>query len=92
MLKDIHVPGAIWFTILAAMLMTLQDQINLQFPGADWLPIAIALIGYAAKWAQVNSQGTEDLPELPPPGVAATPHPAPQKPSTGRKIIQFLLG
>lgn len=91
-MKNINIPGAVW-VILAALLMTFQDQLKLQFPAAEWLPIAVAVIGCAAKWIQVNTGSSEKLPEVEsdyyPPSATPMATLEETKPS---KAIQFLVG
>lgn len=95
MMSNIRIPGAVWTTILAAMLYAAQGEIQKYFVGAEWLPIVVALIGYALKWLQVRSDIQPQVLPQPPENLyapMATPLVEPTKPTKSEVVIKFLLG
>lgn len=43
------IPGWIPTSLIAGLLWFAIQYLQVEFPGADWLPLALALIGYVAK-------------------------------------------
>lgn len=92
MLTNVHVPGAVWTSILAAMLYAAQDQISTLFPGAEWLPLVVAIIGFALKWLQVRSGIQPQVLPAPDETRSRSLQPAPPAPSKSALFVKFLLG
>ena len=94
-MKNIHVPGAVWTTVLAMILYVVRDDIQVYFAGADWLPLAIAAIGYVLKVIQMRSEiQPQVLPQIPEDMYApqATPLLEPTPPTKSEIAVKFLLG
>lgn len=93
-MPKINLPGAVWVA-LAAVLMAVQSQLQGQYPNAEWLPIALAVIGFVAKWIQVNrGESTEKLlpdasPDLYAPNAVPLVTLEEEKPG---KLLKFLVG
>lgn len=85
-LTQMKIPGALVTTIVAAMLYGAMKELNVQFAGADWLPIALAILGYALKYVQVWGQQQQPVE-----GGPIAPQAAPTlEPKS--KVVRFILG
>lgn len=86
-MQSMKIPGAAATTIIAVVIAAGLKQAEVEFAGADWLPILVALVGYALKYLQVWGAPAE--PETTGAHPAAAPLAGPQ---TRSKVVRFLFG
>lgn len=83
-LRDINIPGPVWglgYTILLAIGQGLSEQ----YPGAEWLPVALLVINMIARFVDVKRNAENAAPAVQPEALGGIA-PAPEKVGVGRIV------